>query len=67
MRARRGGDEPAASELKQASDSPNSPRGTFRAWVMDMKTSAGMEYYVAVGYSSTHGDYMTPNMYPIRG
>lgn len=62
-----GGDEPSESEIKLASDSPNSPRGTVRAWVMDMKTSAGMEYYVAVGYSSSHGDYMTPNMYPIRG
>ena len=60
-------DPDSDSEGEQVQVAPHTPRGTMRAWVMDMNTSAGVEYYVAVGYSSTHGDYLTPNMYPIRG
>lgn len=39
----------------------------FSAWVGDMKTSAGMDYYVCVGHGKAYGEYMTPNAYKIRG
>jgi hypothetical protein len=39
----------------------------LQAWVGDMKTSAGMDYYVCVGYSADRGDYLTPHSYKIRG
>jgi hypothetical protein len=37
------------------------------AWVGDMKTSAGMDYFVCVGHGKDHGQYLTPNVYKIRG
>lgn len=36
----------------------------IRSWLMPMSTSAGMEYYVAVGWPE---NYMTPQMYKIKG
>lgn len=36
------------------------------AWVGDMKTSAGMDYYVCVGTAYEYGKYLTPNHYKIR-
>lgn len=36
------------------------------AWVGDMKTSAGMDYYVCVGFRDS-SEYLTPNLYKIRG
>lgn len=42
-------------------------RGAMSAWVGDMKTSAGMDYYVCVGHGEEYGEYMTPNVYKIRG
>lgn len=39
----------------------------FSAWVSDMKTSAGMDYFVCVGHGTEYGEYMTPNSYKVRG
>lgn len=44
--------------------------GELRAWVGDMKTSAGMDYYVCVGRDTGNPfdrTYLTPNKYSIRG
>ena len=43
------------------------PIREFSAWVGDMKTSAGMDYYVCVGHGKDCGEYMTPNVYKVRG
>jgi len=42
-------------------------QGAMSAWVGDMKTSAGMDYYVCVGHGKDCGEHMTPNVYKIRG
>lgn len=39
----------------------------FSAWVGDMKTSAGMDYYVCVGYGPAYGEYLTSSNFKIRG
>ena len=42
-------------------------QGAMSAWVGDMKTSAGMDYYVCVGHGKDCGEHMTPNVHKIRG
>lgn len=39
----------------------------FSAWVGDMKTSAGIDYYVCVGHGEGYGEYLTTHKSRIRG
>lgn len=60
---------PITDERRRALDpfappSSATPGDGMRAWVGDMKTSAGMDYYVCVGWPDR---YMTPQLYQIRG